>query len=299
MTYIATLVGSCAGALTVAHTGVAQIHFKTSAAPDWLAPGRAADIRLNGVRPSREKILSLRDSFSAQGVSLFVQEEKNRRKSLLVADMESTMVAFEALDVLADMAGQGDQIPKITAKAMNGEIPFRQALEERVALLKGLPVSKLERALQIMLKTINPGARELVSTMKENGAVCVLVTGGFTFFAQSLAERLGFDACHANTLEISGGKLTGRVLEPVLDQDTKLKCLKTYCGIREISLSDAVTIGDGANDLPMLEAAGLGIGYCPKPKVAKAIQHLIPKGGLDAALYAQGYREQDIATAAP
>lgn len=294
MAYVATLVGPCADSLTNAHIIAAQAHFNTRADPDWLAPGRAADIRLNGYKPARDKILSLRNTFEAQGVSLFVQDEANRRKArLLLIDMESTVVAFEALDELAKMAGIGEQIAKITAKAMNGELDFRQALEKRVALLKGLPVSKLEKALQSMLKAINPGARELVSTMKHNGAVCVLVTGGFTFFSEPLATQLGFDAQHANTLEIRDEKLTGKVLEPVLDRDAKLKCLKTYCNIRNISPQDAVAIGDGANDLPMLKAAGLGIGYCPKPIVARTIQHIIPKGGLDAALYAQGYRAEN------
>lgn len=294
MGYVATLVGPADGTLHTGHIVTAQNIFNTHAAPDWLDEGRAADLPLNGRKPSADKVRDARTMLDAQGIALFVQETEGRRKSLLLADMESTMVDFEALDELAKKAGAFDQIAKITAKAMNGEMDFRQALEERVRALKGLPVSHLEKALQTMMKKINPGAQSLVAKMKKNGAVCVLVTGGFTYFAQPLADHLGFDACHANSLEITGGKLTGRVEEPILDREVKLKCLQTYCGIRGIPASDVLAIGDGANDIPMLQAAGLGIGYCPKPAVSKAVLNIIPKGGLDAALYAQGYRKSEI-----
>lgn len=297
MGYVATLVGPTNDTLNVAHIVAAQNIFNTRAAPDWLDEGRAADLPLNGRKPSPDRMRDARTTFDPHGIALFVQDDADRRKALLLADMESTIVDFEALDELAKKAGVFEHVAKITAKAMNGEMGFRQALEERVCALKGLSVLQLEKALQTMMKKINPGAEALVATMKKNGAVCVLVTGGFTYFAQPLAERLGFDACHANTLEIAGGKLTGRVEEPVLDRDVKLKCLKTYCGIRGLRPSDAVAIGDGANDIPMLQAAGLGIGYCPKPVVSKAVCHTIPKGGLDAALYAQGYRKNEIVTA--
>lgn len=299
MGYVATLVGPSEGSLNTGHIAAIQNAFNINAIPDWLAEGRAVDFSLNGRKPSPDRIREARSVCNAQGLALFVQDSANRRKSLLLADMESTIVAFEALDELAKKAGVGDRIAKITAKAMNGEMDFRTALEERVAALKGLSATQIEKTRQIMMKRINPGAQALVSTMKEKGALCVLVTGGFTCFAEGLAASLGFDIHHANTLEIANGKLTGRVLEPVLDRDTKLKCLKTYCAIRGITPEDVLAIGDGANDIPMLQAAGLGIGYCPKPTVEKEIMNMIPKGGLDAALYAQGYRRHEILTGGP
>ncbi|HRC26512.1 MAG TPA: HAD-IB family phosphatase, partial [Alphaproteobacteria bacterium] len=190
MGYVATLVGPSEGSLNIGHIVAVQNAFNVHASPDWLAEGRAVDLPLNGRKPSPDKIRDVRSLCNAQGLALFVQDSANRRKSLLLADMESTVVAFEALDELAKKAGVGDRIAKITAKAMNGEMDFRTALEERVAALKGLPATQIEKARQLMMKKINPGAQNIVSTMKKNGALCVLVTGGFSCFAESLAESL-------------------------------------------------------------------------------------------------------------
>ncbi len=255
--------------------------------PAWLDPHKAADIPVED-RPSSELIREFRRAFAADKIDVFVTPKGNRRKKLLLADMDSTIVEGETLDEIAAYAGIKDQIAVITARAMNGEIDFKTALRERVALLRGVPEEALRATL---FKTkLNPGADSLIVSVKQYGALCVLVSGGFTFFTEAFAKQAGFDRHHGNTLGIENGKLTGEVLEPILDKDAKLSYLKHYTVEQGLEPHETLALGDGANDLPMLLAAGLGIGYRPKPIVEESLDNCIIHGDLTAALYAQGFR---------
>ncbi|HRQ60646.1 MAG TPA: phosphoserine phosphatase SerB [Alphaproteobacteria bacterium] len=251
----------------------------------WLKAGKAADILVSS-KPDRELIARLREACAVPRVDFFVNERATRRKKLVLADMDSTIIAEETLDELAAYAGIKDQIAAITARAMNGELDFHAALRERVALLKGLPEAALAETLARM--KVNVGAAEFIKAMADSGAQCILVSGGFTFFTGAVASSVGFHGHHGNTLLIEDGKLTGMVGEPILDKDSKLAYLKDYAAKLGISLEETLTIGDGANDLPMLKAAGLGIGYYPKKAVADEVDSLIGYGDFTAALYAQG-----------
>lgn len=214
------------------------------------------------------------------------------RRRLLIADMESTIIEQEMLDELGDLIGKRDVIEDITARAMRGELDFEAALKERVAMLAGLDASVLDEVAQRI--TIMPGARELIATMKANGAWCALVSGGFTIFTERIARELGFDEHQANTLEILDGKITGRVLEPILGREAKLEALHRIAGERDIDMDSTLAVGDGANDLAMLAAASLGVAFRAKPKVREAAfanpgGAVITHGDLTALLYLQGY----------
>jgi phosphoserine phosphatase len=211
----------------------------------------------------------------------------SRRKRLLIADMDSTIVAGETLDELAAYAGLGDKVAAITARAMNGELDFKDALRERVAMLKGLNVAALEQTWQHT--RITPGARELVATMKAHGAFTALVSGGFTFFTLRAAAQLGFDLHRANVLQDDGINLLGRVAEPILDRTAKLATLHELAASHGLPLSAALAVGDGANDLDLLQAAGLGVAFHAKPIVAAAARARIDHADLRALLFAQGY----------
>jgi phosphoserine phosphatase len=250
--------------------------------PDWLAPGVACEIPFDGTT----KAVSL------PGVDAVVVPSANRRKRLLVADMESTMIENEMLDELADFLGLRAKIAGITARAMNGELDFAAALDERVALLKGLPVARLDEAARRIRYT--PGGATLVATMKRHGAACALVSGGFTYFTGLVKRALGFDSDAANVLEHDGRTLAGTVERPILGKEAKLATLDRLCVERGIPVGAALTVGDGANDLPMLKAAGLGVAFHAKPVVAAEVSARIDHGDLTALLYLQGYRKSDF-----
>ena len=217
-----------------------------------------------------------------------------RRKRLLLADMDSTMIGQECVDELADFAGLKAHVAAITERAMRGEIAFEPALRERVALLKGLPVSVIDEVLKDRI-TLTPGAVELVRTMRAHGAYTCLVSGGFTLFTQRIAEMIGFQENRANTLVIGDdGKLTGEVAEPVLGREAKLATLTDLRESFDLDNLDTMVIGDGANDLGMIEQAGLGVAYHAKPAVAAAAGVRIDHGDLTALLYAQGYRRDEF-----
>jgi phosphoserine phosphatase len=254
--------------------------------PVWLAPGKAVDLGISE-KPDAALMRHLMDFLEKTEIDLFVTSPDRRRKKLLLADMDSTIVTGETLDELAAFAGLKDKIAAITALAMEGKLDFRSALRERVGLLKDLPLAALQKTLEVM--TLNPGAKTLVRAMKQSGATCVLVSGGFTFFTEAAAAMAGFDAHHGNILEIQEGKLTGKVIDPVLDKFAKVDFLRTHIRNLKIKPEDTLTMGDGANDLPMLKEAGLGVGYKPKETVKNEIDNLILYGDLTAALYAQGY----------
>ncbi len=259
--------------------------------PIWVKRGKVVEIGVTD-NTSSALLLHLRDLLDGDATDVFITPIENRRKKLLLADMDSTIVNGETLDDLAEHAGLKDQIAQITARAMNGELDFHAALHERVNLLKGLETEALDKTLAAM--TINPGAQNFIQTMHKHGAHCVLVSGGFTFFTGAVAKQVGFQAHHGNVLEIEEGALTGKVKAPILDKHAKVECLKTYMDRFHLQPEECLTIGDGANDIPMLKLAGLGVGYKPKPAVADQIDNLIIHGDLNAALYAQGFTDGDF-----
>jgi phosphoserine phosphatase len=231
---------------------------------------------------------ALAPAIEGQGVDWCLQPTAGRRKSLLVADMDSTIINVECLDELAEFAGLKAEISAITERAMRGELPFEAALRERVAMLKALPVTALQQAYDERVR-LNPGARTLVRTMSANGARCVLVSGGFSFFTSRVAQAALFHAHRGNNLIEANGALTGDVAEPILGREAKLTALKEEAAARRLSLSATIAVGDGANDLAMIEAAGLGVAYRAKPVVAAQADARIDHTDLTSLLYFQGY----------
>jgi phosphoserine phosphatase len=253
-----------------------------------LSPGEAADITLDAT-PDMDVVRTVLARAAVDAVATPVE---GRRKRLLIADMDSTIVIGETLDELADLAGIKDRIAAITARAMNGELDFKTALRERVAMLRGLPVDALEGTWQRIRLT--PGARELVATMRAHGALTVLVSGGFSFFTSRVAALCGFDRHHANTLLDDGRVLTGCVAEPILDRETKLNTLTDLAAERGLPLSATLAVGDGANDMDMLRTSGLGVAFRAKPIVAAAARARIDHANLRALLFLQGYRGEEF-----
>ena len=252
----------------------------------WLDEGVAADLVFTG--DMKAKRAALESAFAHEAIDVIVQPLAGRLKRLLVADMDSTLIGQECVDELAAFAGVGDRVAAITERAMRGEVAFAPALRERVALLAGLPETVIDEVLKNRI-TLNPGARTLVKTMRANGAYVAIVSGGFRQFTRAIRERLGADEDRANTLMIEGGKLTGKVIEPILGEDAKLSALKEIAAKMGLTLDDALAVGDGANDLPMLEAAGLGVAYRAKSKVAAGADARIEYADLSALIYAQGF----------
>jgi phosphoserine phosphatase len=231
----------------------------------------------------------------AEGLNLDINlvATAHRRKKLLVADMDSTIINVECLDELADMAGLKPQIAAITERAMRGELPFESALRERVGMLKGLPLSALEKTYAERVR-LNPGAKNLLATMRAHGAQTLLVSGGFGYFTKRVAEAAGFHAERGNILLDDGEKLTGGIGEPILGREGKLKALEETVAALGIGLDEALAVGDGANDLSMIKRAGLGVAYHAKPVVAEAAGASIMHNDLTALLYLQGYRDSEI-----
>lgn len=257
-------------------------------APDVLAEGEAVDLPV-AARPDMAAVAS---ALEGAAIDAIATPAEGRRKRLLVADMDSTIVTTETLDELAAFAGLKKRIVAITRRSMNGEIDFADALRERVAMLRGLRLDALEATWRQVRLT--EGARELVATMRAHGAVCALVSGGFTFFTSRVAALAGFDAHFANRLLDDGTALTGQVGEPILDRGAKLNTLLALRREYGLEASETMALGDGANDLEMLRAAGLGVAFHAKPIVAVEARARIDHGSLRAALFAQGYRAGEI-----
>ena len=261
------------------------------APPDWLSYGVAVDFAFGAMDTGDAVDLAV-ETIEDAPIDAVAQPSDGRRKRLLVADMESTIIENEMLDELADEVGLRDRIAAITARAMNGELDFEGALRERVGLLNGLEEAALERTrgkIRIMA-----GARALVATMRQNGAYCALVSGGFSCYTGHVREVVGFDLDQANRLEIRDGKLTGKVIEPILGRDAKRERLLALAETRHVPVAATLAVGDGANDLDMLAEAGLGVAYHAKPMVARSARARIDHADLTALLYLQGYREDEI-----
>jgi phosphoserine phosphatase len=285
-----TLVLLCNPARPTLDSGIVQAAVEilrasgaTVGTPDWLAPDVACDVPFEG--PALP-------SLGMTGIDAVFVAREGRRKKLLVADMESTMIDNEMLDELADFLGLREKISAITARAMNGEIDFAGALTERVGLLKGLPLAKLDEAAKRI--RYMPGGATLVATMKQHGAYCALVSGGFTHFTKLVAGALGFDFDSANVLTQDGKALAGTVEMPILGKEAKLATLRHLSASRDIATADAIAVGDGANDLPMLEEAGLGVAFHAKPAVAAQVGARLDHCDLTGLLYLQGYRQSEF-----
>jgi phosphoserine phosphatase len=269
---------------------VAAIQHDTRGEINWLNPGVACEI----VDPrSPDPIAVARGHIGKRTVDVALVPDKHRKKRLLVADMDSTMIDQECIDELADAVSIKDEVAAITERAMRGELDFAQALRTRVALIEGLERKVIEEIRRERI-TFATGSRTLVQTMKTHGAYTSLVSGGFTFFAEYIGKRLGFDEFVANTLEFDGDRLTGTVAEPIVGKEMKLHRLQTLAAERDIPIAATMAVGDGANDLDMIKAAGLGVALHAKPIVAEQAAVRIDHGDLTALLYLQGYLEDEF-----
>jgi phosphoserine phosphatase len=296
MTHVATLISDPARPALDATALTAACGVLPSAqAPHWLDPGIAADIPFtpDGL-DDKAMAERVRAALAGRPIDVVVQPLAARRKTLFVADMDSTMIGQECIDELADYVGLKAHVAAITERAMRGEIAFEPALRERVALLEGLPVTVVEDVIAKRI-TLTPGARTLVATMQKNGGYACLVSGGFTLFTGPVAALIGFDENRGNRLLVEEGKLAGRVEEPILGREAKLSTLIELRGRLGLSAAETLAAGDGANDLAMIEAAGLGVAYHAKPTVAQAAHARIDHGDLTALIYLQGYTRADFA----
>ena len=301
MTSVATLITNpAAPALDAAAIERVRGVLPAAQATVWLAPGIAADIAFGGPaeasRAGDNRALAdrARATLADAPIDVVVQRLAARRKTLFLADMDSTMIGQECIDELADYVGLKQHVAATTERAMRGEIEFAPALRERVALLAGLPAAVVDEVIAKRI-TLTPGARTLVATMRAHGAHTCLVSGGFTLFTGRIAAMIGFDENRANTLLVdAGGRLTGQVAEPIIGREAKLATLSELTRRLAIAPEETLVAGDGANDIAMIEAAGLGVAYHAKPKVAAAATARIDHGDLTALLYVQGYRRDEF-----
>jgi phosphoserine phosphatase len=299
MTFVATLISNpAAPVLDAVVIERARSALPSPQPPIWLDPGVAADIPFSAPRENDNHALAerAREALAGAAVDVVLQPAAGRRKALFLADMDSTMIGQECIDELADYVGLKPRVAAITERAMRGEIEFAPALHERVALLKGLPASVVDEVIAARIK-LTPGARTLIATLRRNGAYTCLVTGGFTLFTARIAAMLGFDENRANALVLDAdGRLTGEVAEPIFGREGKLATLIELTRRLGIAADETLVAGDGANDIAMIQAAGLGVAYHAKPKVAAAAAARIDHGDLTALLYVQGYRRDEFVT---
>jgi len=297
MQFVLTLVTPEPAVLPFAQSRSAQVLSSLGALapmPRPLGPG-ALDMSFDAPSGALELLRQgARDAVFGLPVDTCVQPAAGRRKRLLISDMDSTIVAVECIDELADFAGLKAEIAAITERGMRGEMDFETGLRERVSMLTGLPRSDVERCIAERV-TLNPGAQTLVRTMAANGAECLLVSGGFTLFVDRVAADVGFHRSHSNVLEIRDERLTGQVLGPVFGSAQKLATLQEEAGRLGLDLSETLAVGDGANDLAMIEAAGLGVAYRAKPVVAAKADARVDHADLSALLYFQGYAAEEFA----
>ena len=294
MPLVATLVANPSNPVLDRDIGVAAGKAAGAAEPDWLADGVACDLRLPDGADADAARTALETVLGDLPVDIVIRPSADRRKTILLADMDSTMIEQECIDELAAEIGVKDRVADITRRAMNGEMEFESALKERVALLKGLDRSAIDSVLENRI-TLAPGGRELVATMKAHGGYTALVSGGFTAFTGRVGAMLGFDENSANILLESGGVLTGEVAEPILGRQAKVDTLLALADRLKLTPREVIAVGDGANDLGMLDLAGSGVALHAKPAVAAQCDIRIDHGDLTALLYIQGYRKSDFA----
>ncbi len=290
---VATLIANPAKASLIPSLGIKASAAVNASGLYWLADGIACDIPLASGLSHEEADQALRSSLDGAPIDVVVQEQDSRRKKILIADMDSTMIQQECIDELAEEAGLREHVAAITARAMNGEIEFEPALRERVALLKGLPLSVIDKVISTRI-SLMPGGVELVRTMRKHGAYTALVSGGFTSFTRRVAEMIGFNEDRANTLLHDGAHLSGTVSDPILGREAKVEKLIEIAGRLGLTPQDAIAVGDGANDLGMIQLAGTGVALHAKPAVAAQAKVRIDHGDLTALLYIQGYRKSDF-----
>jgi phosphoserine phosphatase len=294
MSHVATLISNPERpAVTEAAVAAARATLPEAAAPAVLARGIAVDIPFGGGSNPRALSERVRKELADAPVDVVVQPVADRKKRLFVVDMDSTMINQECIDELADYVGLKPRVAAITERAMRGEIEFEPALRERVQLLRGLPAAVINEVIEKRV-TLSAGGRTLVATMRANGGHTCLVSGGFTLFTEKIAAMLGFDEQRANRLVVENGKLSGRVEEPILGREAKLAALRQLTERLKLRREQTIAAGDGANDLPMIEAAGLGVAFHAKPVVAAAAHARIDHGDLTALLYLQGYRREEF-----
>jgi len=294
MTHVATLISNPAEpALDATAIDAARAALPGASEPRWLDAGIAADIPFTPDATDKATADRVRAALGHLLLDVVMQPLAARRKRLFVADMDSTMIGQECIDELADYVGLKTHVAAITERAMRGEIEFEPALRERVALLKGLPLAVVGEVVAKRI-TLTPGGPALIATMRANGGYACLVSGGFTLFTSRIAKMIGFDEDRGNTLEIFDGKLTGRVAEPILGREAKRATLVELRDRLGLSVAETLATGDGANDLAMIETAGLGVAYRAKPTVAAAAHARIEHGDLTALLYLQGYSRGDF-----
>lgn len=260
---------------------------------DWLSHGEAVDIAFDALSLNAAET-TVRQALNDAPIDVIAQTTLRRKKKLIIADMDSTIVQGETLDELAAFAGVGDKIADLTVRAMNGELGFTEALKTRVAMLEGLNESFLNETMKGV--KLNPGAKELIATMHANGAFTALISGGFSFFTDRIREHVGFHMSLGNKLEIIDGALTGQVIPPVVTKDTKLEMLIDMAASQELGMTDTFAIGDGANDVPMLKAAGMGVAYHGHPVARENACARLDHSDLSGALFIQGYRRDEFVT---
>lgn len=290
---VATLIANPAKASLVPSLGIKASAAVNATGLYWLADDIACDIPLPSTISHEEADHALRSALDGAPVDVVVQEQDTRRKKILIADMDSTMIQQECIDELAEEAGLREHVAAITARAMNGEIEFEPALRERVALLKGLPLSVIDKVISTRI-SLMPGGVELVRTMRKHGAYTALVSGGFTSFTHRVSEMIGFNEDRANTLLHNGTHLSGTVSDPILGREAKVEKLIEIAERLGLTPQDAIAVGDGANDLGMIQLAGTGVALHAKPAVAAQAKLRIDYGDLTALLYIQGYRKSDF-----
>jgi phosphoserine phosphatase len=293
MALVATLIANPAHALLIPSLAEKASDAISASGLYWLADGIACDLAIRDTMTAMQADALLRQAIGDAPVDVVVQNQETRRKRLLIADMDSTMIGQECIDELAAEVGLKDMVAAITARAMNGEIAFEPALRERVALLKGLPIAVVDDVIAKRI-TLTPGGIELVQTMKAKGHYTALVSGGFTVFTGPIAARIGFHENRANILLQKDGKLSGEVAEPILGKEAKVDALIDIVNGLGISTDDAMAVGDGANDLGMIKLAGAGVALHAKPVVAAEAAMRIDHSDLTALLYIQGYRKTDF-----
>jgi phosphoserine phosphatase len=296
MTHVATLISNPAKpGVSLSLIDAARSELPGAGKPEWLAEKIAADIPFTAPLGVTDRAIAdvVRGRFG-ETIDVVVQPIGGRRKQLFLADMDSTMIGQECIDELADFANLKAHVAAITERAMRGEIAFEPALRERVALLKGLPVTVIEEVIRDRIK-LTPGGRALVMTMRKNGAYACLVSGGFKSFTDRIAAMIGFDENRSNVLEVAAdGTLAGLVREPIFGRESKLQTLLELRQTHGIGQDATMAVGDGANDLSMIQEAGIGVAYHAKPAVAEAAHARIDHGDLTALLYIQGYKKEEF-----